>query len=150
MHARQAIRYAVAELMRATATAGANVFPSRLFSLDETELPSISVYTTDESTAETVTKITLARPALIQRELPVIVEAHAVMDESVDDALDNLAVEIEEAMARPIRVGERQIPARLVSTQTTFSGDGDQQVGVIRLIYSAAYSTRENAPDSLA
>jgi hypothetical protein len=150
MHARQSIRYAIAELMRATATAGANVYPSRLFSLDEAELPSISVYTTDESNQETVTKVTLARPPLIQRELPVIIEAHAVMDEAIDDTLDGLALEIERAMSEPVMVGQTQLSTRLVSTQTTFSGDGDLQVGVIRLIYSVAYSTRENTPDSLS
>jgi hypothetical protein len=150
MHARQSIRYAIAELMRATATAGANVYPSRLFSLDEAELPSISVYTTDESNQETVTKVTLARPPLIQRELPVIIEAHAVMDEAIDDTLDGLALEIERAMSEPVMVGQTQLSTRLVSTQTTFSGDGNLQVGVIRLIYSVAYSTRENTPDSLS
>jgi hypothetical protein len=150
MHARQAIRYAIAELLRSTATAGNHVFPSRLFSLDESELPSISVFTTDDSNVETVTKLTLSRPPLVQRELPVVIEAHAVMDETIDDVLDNLAVEIETAMAQAIMIGGTQISARLVSTQTTFSGESELQVGVIRLIYAATYATRENTPDQLA
>ena len=150
MHVRKAIRDAIAELMRATATAGGNVFPSRLFSLDEDQLPSISVFTTDESNAETVTKATLKSPALLTRALPVVIEAHAVMDDNIDDTLDALAVEIEKAMANPVMVSGREIPAQLVSSQTTFSSDTDLQVGVIRLIYSATYSTREDAPDSLA
>lgn len=156
MHARQAIRYAIADLMRATETAGGNVFPSRLFSLEESELPSISVFTTDDANAEAVSRVSLGRSstssaaALISRELPVIIEAHAVMDDNVDDVLDSIAVEIEQAMAQVITVSSRVIPARLVSTQTTFSGDSDLQVGVIRLIYSAAYSTREDTPDQLA
>jgi len=149
MHARKAIRDAIAELMRGTAMAGSNVFPSRLFSLDESQLPSISVFTTDESNAETVTKLTLSQPPLVQRDLPVIIEAHAVMDEHIDDVLDTLAVEIEKAMAQQIVVGSKHIPARLTSTQTTFSGDSDLQVGVVRLIYTAVYATLENTPDQL-
>jgi len=150
MHARESIRHAIAALMRGTSTAGANVFPSRLFSLDESQLPSISVFTTDESNTETVTKLTLSQPPLVQRDLPVLIEAHAVMDENVEQVLDNLAVEIEKAMAQQIAVDGKNIPARLVSTQTTFSGDSDRQVGVIRLIYAATYATRENTPDQLA
>lgn len=150
MHARTSIREAIADLMRETATAGANVFPSRLFSLDEGQLPSISVYTTDDSNIEVVTNITLARPPRLHRELPVIVEAHAVMDERIDDVLDDLAVEIERAMSAPIVIGGTQVSSRLTSTQSTFSGDSELQVGVIRLIYSVAYSTREDTPDSLS
>lgn len=153
MHVRKAIRDAIAELMRGTVTAGGNVFPSRLFSLDEGQLPSISVFTTDESNAETITKVTLgsaSRAAMLARALPVIIEAHAVMDDDIDDTLDALAVEIETAMASPVTVAGREIPAQLVSTQTTFSADTDLQVGVLRLIYTATYSTREDAPDSLA
>lgn len=150
MHARRSIREAIAALMRNTATAGSRVYPSRLFSLDESELPSISVYTTDDANAEVVTKLTLSRPVRVNRELPVIIEAHAVMDESIDDLLDGLALEIEQAMSLSIIVGQVELSSRLISTQTTFSGDGELQVGVIRLIYSVAYSTREDTPDSLA
>lgn len=150
MHARTAIRNAVAELMRATSTAGGHVYPSRLFSLEEADLPSISVYTTDDSNAETVTNITLGKPPRLHRELPVVIEAHAVMDEAIDDTLDQLALEIEQAMSQVLIVLGKAVPTRLVSTQTTFSGEGDLQVGVIRLLYSLAYSTREDTPDSLS
>lgn len=149
MHVRAQLRRVIADMMRSTSV-GENVFPSRLFSLDDEQLPSISVYTTDESNLEAVTKVTLGRPPIINRTMPLVIEAHAKIDDGIDDTLDALAAEIERAMASEIYVEERMIPAQLVSTQTFFSGDSDQEVGVIRLIYSVAYSTREDAPESLA
>lgn len=151
MHVRAQIRKVIAELMRSTQTAGGNVFPSRMFSLDETELPSISVYTTDDANIETVqrTELTKLGP-LMYRLLPVIIEGHALMDERIDDILDDIAVEIEKAMAMPVMVAGKEISTQLISTQTTFSGEGDEQVGVLRLIYSVSYSAKETTPDSLS
>jgi hypothetical protein len=146
-HARKQIRDAVVALLVDLATTGRNVYPSRIYSLDESELPSLSVFTVDEQSDEVVTKATLGTPAKFHRVCPLIIEGHAMVDENIDDMLDQIALEVEVAMSAALVVGTRTLPAQLQSTGKTLLGDNEDQVGIVRLVYTVAYVTAENTPD---
>lgn len=148
-HVRAQIRQGIAQVLTGLNKTGSRVYPSRMFSLDESDLPSISVYTTDEASPEEITKVTLGTPSRLHRNLPLIIEGHAIVDEKIDDELDQIALEIEVAMGAPFSIDSHALAVRLVSTQMIISGDGDAQVGVVRLLYSISYSTLETSPDSL-
>ena len=146
-HARKQIRDAVVALLADLATTGRNVYPSRTYSRDESELPSWSVFTIDESSDEIVTKVTLGNPPRFHRLCPLILEGHAVADEDIDDVLDQMALEAEVAMSAPLTIGTRTLSAQLQSTSKVTDGEGEDIFGHVRLVYDVAYVTAENTPD---
>lgn len=146
-HARKQIRDAVVALLVDLQTTGRNVYPSRIYSLDESELPSLSVFTVDDSSDEVVSKVTLGNPPRFHRLCPLVIEGHAMVGEDIDDVLDQIALEVEVAMSAPLTIGSRTLPAQLQSTGKTLLGDNEDQVGIVRLVYTVAYVTAENTPD---
>lgn len=151
-HARKQIRDAVVALVTDLATTGRNVFPSRVYSLADEELPSLSVFTGDAGNDEVVTKVTLGSPGkrpLFKRDCPLLIEGHAKVSDDIDDVLDQIALEVEIAMSNPITIGARDVPAQLRSTAKELSGEGEDQIGVVRLLYTVTYVTAENTPDVL-
>jgi hypothetical protein len=151
-HARKQIRDAVVALVTDLATTGRNVYPSRVYSLADEELPSVSVFTGDAGNDEVVTKVTLGTSSkfpLFKRDCPLLIEGHAKVSEDIDDVLDQIALEVEVAMSNPITIGDRIVPAQLRSTAKETSGEGEDQVGVVRLLYIVTYVTAENTPDVL-
>ncbi len=151
-HARKQLRDAVVPMVTDLTTTGRNVFPSRVYSLDDSELPSVSVFTIDTGSEETATKLTHGLPGkgpLFRRVCPLIIEGHAKVSDNVDDVLDQISLEIEVAMSAPITVGNRAVPAQLQSTTKELIGDGEDQIGIVRLLYAATYVTVENTPDVL-
>lgn len=149
MHARKQIRDAIALLLMDLTTTGHRVFPSRIYSLDESELPSLSVFTADTGNDEVITKITLGNPPRFHRVCPLIIEGHAMVYEGIDDTLDQISEEIEIAMSAPLAVGGRTVPAQLQSTAKELIGDSESQIGIVRLVYSVPYVTAENTPHIL-
>lgn len=151
-HARKQIRDAVVAMLTDLSTTGRNVFPSRVYSLADEELPSVSVFTGDANNDEVVTKVTLGNTTkfpLFKRDCPLLIEGHAKISDDIDDVLDQIALEIEVAMSNPITIGERTVPAQLRSTAKVLSGDSEDQIGVVRLLYIVTYVTAENTPDVL-
>lgn len=145
-HARKQIRSAIATMLADLPTTGTRVYPSRVYSLDENDLPSLSVFTVDAGNDEVVTKITMGNPPKFHRVCPVVIEGHVLVDDNVDDALDEISAEVEIAMSANLTVGERTLPAQLQSTSKELLGDHESQIGIVRLIYSVSYVTAENTP----
>jgi len=144
-HARARIRKLVAAKLTGLASTGDNVFPSRSFPLTREKLPSISVYTPEE----TVTSLTLATPVRLHREVSVFIEVHALQDAEVEDVLDTCALEIEVAMSQDFVLDEHQLSTQLQATTTQTLDDADVPIGVMRMIYLIPYSTTEATPDKL-
>jgi hypothetical protein len=146
-HARKQIRDAVVAMLQDVVTTERRVYPSRLYSLEESELPSLSVFTVDAGNEEVVRKVTIGNPAKFHRECPLIIEGHALVGDDVDDLLDQIALEVEVAMSAPLTIGMRTLPAQLRTTSKELIGDTDSQVGIVRLVYLVSYVTAENTPD---
>ncbi len=151
-HARKQIRDAVASMLADLQTTGSRVYPSRVYSLDESELPSVSVFTADVGNSEEVTRATLGsagNPPRFHRICPLLIEGHAKVSDDVDDVLDQISLEIEVAMSAPLTIGSRTLPAQLQSTTKELIGDNEDQIGIVRLLYTVPYVTAENTPDVL-
>lgn len=148
-HARKQIRDAVVALLEDLSTTGSRVFASRVYSLDEDELPSLSVFTVDSGADEVVTRITMGNPPKFHRVCPLVIEGHALVDENIDDTLDQISLEVEVAMSQPLTIGSRTLPAQLQSTGKDLIGDHESQIGILRMVYSIPYVTAENTPDTL-
>ena len=140
-HVRKAIREHVVTTVTSLSTTGSNVYETRYFPLQTGNLPALIVYTLDE----TVEDYTLGQNTRTQfRALNLIIEAHCRGTANIDDTLDTIAEEVEEAMVTDITRGGNAKDSKLVSTEVEFE-TASQKTGLMRLTYLISYSTVENA-----
>ncbi len=141
-HARTAIRDNVVTTLTGLATTGANVSKTRVYPFAADKLPRVSVYTKSESSEYA----TVTRPRTIIRSLVAAVEVMVQTD--VDDDIDQIAAEIEEAIYADVTRGGLAKDTRIVSFEADFSGDPDQPVGSAVILLEIDYVTIEGAPEA--
>jgi len=140
-HVRKAIREHVVTTITSLSTTGSNVYETRYFPLQTGNLPALIVYTLDE----TVEDYTLGQNTRTQfRALNLIIEAHCRGTANIDDTLDTIAEEVEEAMVTDITRGGHAKDTKLVATEVDFD-TASQKTGLMRLTYLISYNTTENA-----
>jgi len=140
-HVRKSIREHVVTTVTSLSTTGSNVYETRYFPLQTGNLPALIVYTLDE----TVEDYTLGQNTRTQfRALNLIIEAHCRGTANIDDTLDTIAEEVEEAMVTDITRGGNAKDTKLVATEVDFD-TASQKTGLMRLTYLISYNTVENA-----
>ena len=140
-HIRKTIREHVVTTITSVSTTGSNVYETRYFPLQTGNLPALIVYTLDE----TIEDYTIGQNTRTQlRSLNLIIEAHCRGTANIDDTLDTIAEEVEEAMVADITRGGNAKDTKLVSTEIEFD-TASQKTGLMRLTYLISYSTVENA-----
>ena len=136
VHPRQAIREAVVQLLiDAQTDAGRTVYPTREVAWRSVELPGIAVYTIEESSE---------RPSYdgdLDRHLVLAITAVTRLNEGVDDAIDQLSLQIEKAMAADQTLKGTALHSFLVGTEITIDDTTARPVGAVRLAYEVRYST---------
>lgn len=140
-HARQQIREAVATLVTGLTTTGSNVFQSRVYRLQASELPALLVYTNTETVERSHMTSGLVR------ELTLRVEGIAKALANIDDTLDTIGAEVEAALGGQEPAGVEDLV--LQSADVTINGEGEQQVGAIVMDYLVRYRTNEAAPETI-
>ena len=140
-HIRKSIREHVVTTVTSLSTTGSNVYETRYFPLQTGNLPALIVYTLDE----TIEDYTIGQNTRTQlRSLNLIIEAHCRGTANIDDTLDTIAEEVEEAMVTDISRGGNAKDTKLVSTEVDFD-TASQKTGLMRLTYLISYNTVENA-----
>lgn len=144
-HVRRQIREAIATLLTGLPTTGANIFQSRIYALQESELPGLRIYTQDES----VEPMSIHAPMTQERTLELMVEAVVAQTVDLDDKLDAICMEIEIALGGSLTQVQMGGAETLIlrSTAIELSGEGQKPTGIARMIYEASYFTNSNAPD---
>lgn len=139
-HVRKLIRDNITTTLTGLATTGSNVFQTRLFALGENKLPAICIYTKSESSDYS----TVAIPRTQIRTLDVNVEFFVKGTANIDNSLDQIAVEIEEALYTDLTRGGYAKDTKITEFDADYTGDGEQSVGVGRFTVQVTYVTIEN------
>ena len=145
-HVRQQIRDDIVTTLTGLATTGSNVFRSRIFPLEQTNLPALVIY----SKSETSEYDTIGLPRSVNRVLDVAVEAYVKGVSNYDNTLDTIAVEVEEAIAADVTLGGVAKDAQITAFEADFAGDGEQPVAVGRFTVTVEYRTVENDVETAA
>lgn len=144
-HQRQLIREAVKDaLVAANTAAGSRVYKTRKVPHRLPELPAISVYTLEESVdPESAT----TAPRYLTRRMQLMIEAvmECDPDENIDDALDDMALEIERAMHADDSLDGTCMDSIPAGTEIEVAIQGQREIGLLQLTYTVTYET--NAPD---
>lgn len=136
-HVRKQIRDRIATLVTGLPTTGANVYKMRRYALDDSKLPAICVYTTDESSS----LITVGARTL-RRVINVMVEIYAKGSSvTISDTIDGICVSAEEAIAADFALNGLAKSCILTSTETDVNVEGENGIGTARLVYAVEYVT---------
>lgn len=145
-HPRHLIRHAVKAALLNRTIAEERVQASRFIPWRPKDLPAIAIYTLTEG-VDPASEDTA--PRRLARRVDVGIEAAVTAGEDVDDVLDALAQEIEDAIDADLGLGGTvSKDVLLTGTETTVLEGGDQTVGIVRLTYAAEYYTEYRARDS--
>lgn len=135
-HVRKLIRDNVVTAVTGLATTGANVFRSRVNPNEASRLPCLCIYTLNETAERTA-----MNGNQILRELEVQVEGYARSRTNLDDTLDQISVEVEEALAVDPTRGGNALSTYLTSSEFALESEGDQPIGVAKLTFQVQYVT---------
>lgn len=141
-HARETIRARVATMLTGLTTTAARVFQSRVYNVQESELPCLLIYTVSEDVAE----VTLGDPRTLERVLTLVVEGKAQATADLDDTLDDIGQEVETALGGDPDLSIGVYDTLLETVEIDYSADGDVPVGSIVMRFLVTYRTAENAP----
>lgn len=142
-HVRQQLREAVATVVTSLTTTGTNVFQSRVYPLQTSNLPCLIV-TTD---GDQVENLTMHSPAQQQRQTSVRIDAYARATANLDDTLDLICKEVEIAIAGASSATVKGL--MYMGAQIEVEVLGDQPVGKVSMIFTKDLYTVSNAPDVL-
>ena len=135
-HVRKLIRDDLVSTVTGLATTGANVFRSRVNPNEASKLPCLCVYTLSETAERTA-----MNGNQIFRDLEVLIEGYARSRTALDDTLDTIAVEVEEALAVDPTRGVNALSTYLTNSEFSLEDGGDQPIGVVKLTFQVQYVT---------
>jgi hypothetical protein len=143
-HAHTLIRNAVGTALTGLTTTGARVFVNRLHPLADADLPGLRVFT-DQDQIATASQ---HPPHLQTHALQVSVECCAKANTSLDSTVDQMALEVETALANGLTAGGQ--PVYPVLTAISYQDEpGGTAVGVKRLDFLVGYRVMNTTPDTL-
>jgi hypothetical protein len=144
-HARQAIREQVGTTLTGLSTTGSNVFQSRVYPLQASNLPALLIYSKEESSEA----IVMGANRVIERELTLAVEAYVKTNTNSDDTIDTIAEEVETAIGADSTLNNKAKDVFLVSTDINYVGEGENPVAVATFNFLVSYCTDETNPSQL-
>jgi hypothetical protein len=142
-HVRKDIRDNIKATLTGLNTTGKNVFQSRVYPMHASKLPGILLYNRSEETSYE----TVSTPRMQSRRCEYQVEIYVKGTSDYDDTIDQICLEVEEALYVDLTRGGDATDTRITSFDADFDGSGDQPVAVATLTVEVTYQVRENNPD---
>jgi len=142
-HIRKEIRDDIITTVTGLDTTGKNVFRSRVHPITANKLPAIAVF----NKSEEVLYGTQRAPRLQERTAVYDIEIYVKATTDYDNTLDQICLEVEEALTTDLTRGNSARDTRITSFVADFNGDGEQPLAVARLTVEVTYQVRENNPD---
>lgn len=143
-HLRKQIRDKVTTRLTGLSTTAGRVYQTRFYPLQAAALPGLLIYTLREiSEPETMT-----RPRKYNREVDFMIEGMAKGTSALDNTLDQIAVEVEEAMLSAPTFDGLARDTVLSGTEIDYNAEGEQPVGSIRMTFTVRYRTSETDVES--
>lgn len=144
-HVRQQIREAAAALLAGLTTTGSHVFQSRVYVYNDDELPCLSVTTNREQVSILGSGIN----PLLERNLELVVIARTKLTTNLDDKLDTMMKEVEQAFNASLAANTLSGLVKdisLASIEVEMNGDNEKPVGQATMTFNTEYFTQASAP----
>lgn len=141
-HVRTSIRDAIVTALTGLATTGTKVYRTRIYPLGEGKLPGLAIYTNSEANEY----LTMGSARVIEKKVVVSVEIYVKAATNYDSTLDQIALEVETALAADVTLSGLATDLMIQSYSSEFNGDGDQPICAGRMEVEVKYHAREGAP----
>ena len=135
-HQRKTIRDAVITSLTGLSTTGSRVFNSRVYPNEESKLPCLNVFTLYEAVELDSVKSTI-------RSLELVVEGFASANSNIENTLDTIATEVEEALGSDTSLSNTCQSHNITNTEITLANEGSLPIGVVRLVFNVIYRTTQ-------
>jgi hypothetical protein len=142
-HIRQQIREKFGTLLTGLTTTGSNVYQSRVYPLENANLPALIIYTKSEESEP----IVIGVDRVMSRVLSVVVEGYTKATSNFDDTIDTISKEVEAAIAADRTLDGLTKDTYLESTEIEFNAEGEKPLGYVSLTFLTNYYVKEKAPD---
>ncbi len=142
-HIRQQIRERAGTVLTGLTTTGSNVFETRIYPLENTNLPALVIYTKNETSEP----IVISTNRLMSRELELIVEVYVKQTSNFDDQVDKICKEVEVAITADTTLNGLAKDCFLQSTEIEYNTEGEQPLSYAVLTFLTNYYVQETAPD---
>ena len=137
-HYRQQIRERIATTLSSLDSIGANVFESRIYTIEESKLPCICLYTT----SETSEPISMSIPRSIEKNLDFTIEAYVKGQNSSSD-IETIIKEVKEKMFTDRLIDNLAKDSYLITQELNYNGQGDKNIATCLLTYRVCYHHTE-------
>lgn len=134
MHKRTQIRNAIVNILDGSTSVGAKVFLNRPHPYNETDLPAIFIYTSEESAIDA----NLSQKTY-KRTLNLAIEARVSSSTSVDESLDDIAEEIENLIKADLTINGLCTNISMTGTEFDQTAEGRKVIGALRLNFEIKY-----------
>ena len=147
-HLRRQIRERIVSDVTGLSTTGSNVFQSRAYPIEESKLPCLLVFDSEES----VEIRSMGAIRGITSELTVNIEGYCQGGdgETVMDTLAAIQKEVQIAMQADIDINSLARDSYLTSADASVNAEATKPTGSVRMTYLVIYQYLENAPDTAA
>jgi len=145
-HLRQQIRDNIVTTLTGLATTGSSVYKTRVYDIERQKLPAICIYNKSESSDY----VTIGYPRRQERTSDFAVEIYASANSNLDDAVDGIALEVEEALSVDTTRNSLAKDTMIIGFEAEFIGEGEKPVAVGRLTVQVLYTTLENDIETAA
>ena len=135
-HQRKTIRDAVITSLTGLSTTGSRVFNSRVYPNEESKLTCLNVFTLSEAVELDSVKSTI-------RSLELVVEGFASANSNIENTLDTIATEVEEALGSDTSLSNTCQSHNITNTEITLANEGSLPIGVVRLVFNVIYRTTQ-------
>lgn len=142
-HVRKQIRAAAVAELTGLATTGARVYASRVYAMQDTDLPGLRIYTPSEEVQ--ISSMGVGRRR--ERTLSLVVEACVKAVSGYDDSIDQIQKEVEVALDADQGLGGLCHYVELRTVEDVFEGESEKPVAVKRMTFEVLYYTALGAPD---
>ena len=142
-HIRQQLRERAGTVLTGLTTTGSNVFETRIYPLENTNLPALVIYTKNETSEP----IVISTNRLMSRELELIVEVYVKQTSNFDDQVDKICKEVEVAISADTSLNGLAKDCFLQSTEIEYNTEGEQPLSYAVLTFLTNYYVQETAPD---
>lgn len=142
-HVRQQIRGRVVTVLTGLTSTASRVYESRVYPLQDSELPALLIYTKSEDSLPLV----MHTDRVMERELSLVVECYAKANSNFDDTIDTISKEVEEAIAADTTLNSLAKDIFIQSTEIEFNAEGESPVGYATLTFLTTYHVKETNPD---
>ena len=142
-HVRMQIRNQVVTQLTGLTTTAARVFDSRVYPLEDANLPALLIYTK----SETSEPIEIGTNRTSERLLSLNIEAYVKSTTNFEDTLDTICKEGEQAIAADPTLSGKAKDCYLESTEIEFNAEGEKPLAFCSLTFLTSYYVQEQSPD---